>query len=71
MKCVETGVINPATIKEVEILKGEIQLYRTIKHERVVQYYGTMQDNKSISIFMEYMAGVRRLLYFMVLMHSS
>ena len=51
MKCVETGVLNPASNREVEVLKGEIQLYKTIQHERVVRYYGTAQDNKSISIF--------------------
>ena len=58
MKCVETGLINAATLKEVEVLQREIQLYKTLKHERIVKYHGTSQDNKSISIFMEYMEGV-------------
>lgn len=57
MKCVETGAINTATLKEVEVLKREIQLYKTLKHERIVSYFGTWQDNRSISIFMEYMVG--------------
>ena len=58
MKCVETGVVNPASLKEVQVLKTEIELYKTMKNDRIVSYYGTMQDSKSISIFMEYMAGV-------------
>lgn len=58
MKCVETGAINTATLKEVEVLQREIQLYKTLRHERIVNYYGTMQDNKTLSIFMEYMEGV-------------
>ena len=61
MKCVETGVVNPASLKEVQVLKTEIELYKTMQHERVVRYYGTIQDSRSISIFMEYMTGVRRI----------
>jgi len=57
MKCVETGVINAATLKEVEVLQREMQLYKTLKHERIVNYYGTIQDARSISIFMEFMEG--------------
>lgn len=62
MKCVETGVVNPASLKEVQVLKTEIELYKTMKHDRIVSYYGTLHDSKSISIFMEYMAGVSGLL---------
>ena len=58
MKCVETGVINSNTLKDVEVLQREIQLYKTLKHDRIVNYYGTLKDQKSISIFMEYMEGV-------------
>lgn len=58
MKFVETGVINSNTLKDVEVLQREIQLYKTLKHDRIVNYYGTLQDQKSISIFMEYMEGV-------------
>lgn len=82
MKCVETGAINTATLKEVEVLKREIQLYKTLKHERIVSYFGTWQDNRSISIFMEYMVGVRsthliymwndlRPFYFVVVFHCG
>jgi len=56
-KCVEIGVKNAATDEKVKMIKEEIELYRSIKHKRVVNYYGTMEDSKSISIFMEYMAG--------------
>lgn len=57
MKCVETGSVNPSSIKEVEILHKEINLYKSLNHERIVHYYGSMQDNKSLMIFMEYMEG--------------
>ncbi|XP_066936555.1 mitogen-activated protein kinase kinase kinase 2-like isoform X2 [Clytia hemisphaerica] len=57
MKCVETGSVNPAAMQEVEILHREINLYKTLKHQRIVCYYGSIQDTKSLSIFMEYMEG--------------
>jgi len=57
MKVVETTFSNPATQKEVRALEGEIQLLKNLNHERVVTYFGTAHDSKSISIFMEYMAG--------------
>ncbi|XP_047138085.1 mitogen-activated protein kinase kinase kinase 3 isoform X1 [Hydra vulgaris] len=57
MKYIETGHINTAALKEVEILQREISLYKTLNHERIVEYYGTIQANTSISIFMEYMEG--------------
>lgn len=58
MKCVETGSVSPAAMQEVEILHREINLYKTLKHHRIVSYYGSIQDVKSLSIFMEYMDGV-------------
>eukprot|EP00795_Rhopilema_esculentum_P013833 gene13833-4769_t len=57
MKMVETALTNPATQKEVRALEAEIQLLKNLNHERVVTYFGTNHDSKSISIFMEYMAG--------------
>ena len=70
MKCVETGVVNPASLKEVQVLKTEIELYKSMKHERIVSYYGTVQDSRSISIFMEYMSGVRGISFrFLFLYH--
>ena len=58
MKCVETGAVSPAAMQEVETLHREINLYKTLKHHRIVSYYGSIQDTKSLSIFMEYMDGV-------------
>ena len=58
MKCIETGHINTTTLKEVEILQREIELYKTLNHERIVKYFGTFQASTSLSIFMEYMEGV-------------
>eukprot|EP00112_Aurelia_sp_Birch-Aquarium-sp1_P010104 Seg2175.4 transcript_id=Seg2175.4/GoldUCD/mRNA.D3Y31 product="Mitogen-activated protein kinase kinase kinase 2" protein_id=Seg2175.4/GoldUCD/D3Y31 len=57
MKVVETAFTNPATQKEVQALEAEIQLLKNLNHERVVTYFGTAHDSKSISIFMEYLAG--------------
>ena len=51
-------VINFCFLQEVRALEGEIQLLKNLNHERVVTYFGTAHDSKSISIFMEYMAGV-------------
>ena len=45
-------------LQEVRALEAEIQLLKNLHHERVVTYFGTVHDSKSISIFMEYMAGV-------------
>ena len=71
MKCVETGLINAATLKEVEVLQREIQLYKTLNHERIVQYFGTTQDQKSISIFMEYMEEVSPVVLLFIRMISA
>lgn len=59
MKCVETGSVSPAAMQEVETLHREINLYKKLKHHRIVSYYGSIQDTKSLSIFMEYMEGVK------------
>jgi len=42
----------------VKALQTEIDLLRNLRHDRVVQYYGSLQDRSSLSIFMEYMPGV-------------
>jgi len=39
-------------------LNCEIQLLKTLQHERIVQYYGTVQQPDVLSIFMEYLPGV-------------
>lgn len=41
-------------------LECEIQLLKTLRHDRIVQYYGCLRDpeEKKLSIFVEYMPGV-------------
>jgi len=42
----------------VEALRSEIQLLKSLQHERIVQYYGTLEQPDVLSIFMEYLPGV-------------
>ena len=37
----------------------ELQLLKNLRHERIVTYYGTERTDGKLSIFMEYMPGVR------------
>lgn len=48
-------------LQEVSALECEIQLLKNLQHDRIVQYYGCLKDQaeKTLSIFMEYMPGVR------------
>ncbi|NWI02913.1 M3K3 kinase, partial [Tichodroma muraria] len=47
------------TSKEVNALECEIQLLKTLRHDRIVQYYGCLRDpeEKKLSIFVEYLPG--------------
>lgn len=47
--------------QEVSALECEIQLLKNLQHDRIVQYYGCLRDRaeKTLTIFMEYMPGVR------------
>lgn len=47
-------------LQEVNALECEIQLLKTLRHERIVQYYGCLRDaeERKLSIFVEYMPGV-------------
>jgi len=45
--------------QEVKALRSEIQLLKSLQHERIVQYYGTLEQPDVLSIFMEYLPGVR------------
>ena len=45
--------------QEVKALECEIQLLKNIHHDRIVQYFGSHEDEHVLSIFMEYMPGVR------------
>lgn len=49
-----------SVFQEVNALECEIQLLKNLLHERIVQYYGCLRDpqEKTLSIFMEYMPGV-------------
>ena len=47
--------------QEVRALENEVQLLRNFQHERIVQYYGCQEDNSVLSIFIEFMPGVRAL----------
>ena len=44
--------------QEVKALMCEIQLLKSLDHLRIVKYHGTRQDERVLSIFMEYMPGV-------------
>lgn len=41
-------------------MECEIQLLKTLRHDRIVQYYGCLRDpeERKLSIFVEYMPGV-------------
>ncbi|KAI8477840.1 Mitogen-activated protein kinase kinase kinase 2 [Branchiostoma belcheri] len=49
-----------ASKQEVKALECEIQLLKNLQHERIVQYYGCIQDENRLCIFMEYMPGIRQ-----------
>ena len=40
------------------MLQLEIEMLKTLAHERIVQYYGTKMENEELFIFVEYMPGV-------------
>lgn len=58
MKEVKLCKKNKETSKEVKALMMEIKLLKGIHHPRIVQYFGCMETEDSLRIFMEYMAGV-------------
>ncbi|CAL8294141.1 unnamed protein product [Lota lota] len=47
------------TSKEVNALECEIQLLKNLRHERIVQYYGSLRDleQRKLTIFVEFMPG--------------
>lgn len=50
---------NGVQTKEVTALENEIALLKNMQHERIVQYIGCQRDEFTLSVFMEYMPGVR------------
>ncbi|KAG8138714.1 hypothetical protein E2320_001503, partial [Naja naja] len=58
--CYDVDIGRELSVKqEVNALECEIQLLKTLRHERIVQYYGCLRDpeERKLSIFMEYMPG--------------
>nr|CAB3263625.1 mitogen-activated protein kinase kinase kinase 2-like [Phallusia mammillata] len=57
VKQVEIHADSHDASKEIKALQTEIDLLRSLKHERIVHYYGCSEDTNTLSIFMEYMPG--------------
>jgi len=53
------------TLQEIRALQCEIQLLQSLQHPHIVQYFGSEEDTSVLSIFMEYVPGVR-LCYFLL-----
>ena len=45
-------------LQAVESLEKEIRILKRVKHDHIVQYYGTERSSNCVRIFMEYMEGV-------------
>ncbi|XP_014662122.1 PREDICTED: mitogen-activated protein kinase kinase kinase 2-like isoform X2 [Priapulus caudatus] len=57
VKKVQLSQHNHEQRKEVIALECEIQLLKNMRHERIVQYFGSLQDEHELCIFMEHMTG--------------
>ncbi|XP_009859795.3 mitogen-activated protein kinase kinase kinase 2-like [Ciona intestinalis] len=57
VKQVEIIADNSDATKEIKALQTEIELLRSLQHERIVQYYGCTEESNTLSIFMELMPG--------------
>ncbi|XP_055956740.1 uncharacterized protein LOC126821892 isoform X2 [Patella vulgata] len=57
VKIVQLGNLNAKAPKEVRALENELNLLKSFKDERIVQYYGCQNEDKVLSIFIEYMPG--------------
>eukprot|EP00048_Salpingoeca_helianthica_P008419 m.122267 g.122267 ORF g.122267 m.122267 type:complete len:601 (-) comp14596_c3_seq2:117-1919(-) len=55
------GDSGETNLKELQALESEIALLRNLRHERIVMYYGTDRTSEHLTIFMEYVPGVRAL----------
>ena len=51
--------VKNSLLQAVESLEKEIKILKNVKHDRIVQYYGTQRNKECVCIFMEYMEGVR------------
>eukprot|EP00802_Teleaulax_amphioxeia_P010472 Tamp_10500.p1 GENE.Tamp_10500~~Tamp_10500.p1 ORF type:complete len:561 (-),score=122.97 Tamp_10500:325-2007(-) len=54
VKCVELGNVSDADMEEI---RNEVQLLRSLKHRHVVQYIATHQMEGSLNILMEFCPG--------------
>eukprot|EP00282_Hemiselmis_andersenii_P004399 CAMPEP_0114170444 /NCGR_PEP_ID=MMETSP0043_2-20121206/34150_1 /TAXON_ID=464988 /ORGANISM="Hemiselmis andersenii, Strain CCMP644" /LENGTH=93 /DNA_ID=CAMNT_0001268063 /DNA_START=6 /DNA_END=284 /DNA_ORIENTATION=+ len=54
VKCVE---LNNVSAEELEEIKNEVNLLRTLRHRHVVSYIGTHTMEGSFNILMEYCPG--------------
>jgi hypothetical protein len=59
VKQVHVYCANDDVSKEVKALQCEIQLLKSLQHERIVQYYGTQEEPNLLCIFMNLCLGVR------------
>lgn len=57
VKQVQLGIMNADVSREVRALENEVLLLKNFQHERIVQYYGCQEENKVLSIFIEFMPG--------------
>lgn len=56
-KIVEIATTEDRAAKEVKDLECDIQLLKGLRHDRIIQYYGSHDDGHILSIFMEYITG--------------
>lgn len=45
-------------MQKIQSLESEINIYKSLRHERIVPYFDTVQREAVFYIFMEYMPGV-------------
>ena len=57
VKRVDLGFRNYKLKKQVDALKQEIKVLRTLKHRHIVRYYKMLLDDNSVSLLMEYVKG--------------
>ncbi|KAK6961715.1 GIMAP protein [Biomphalaria glabrata] len=57
LKQVDLGNLNSKISKEVYALLNEVRILSKIQHKRIIQYIGCQENEKSLSIFLEFMPG--------------
>ena len=51
------GTTSTTQEKKVRALEHEIKLLESLHHQNIVNYLGTMKDEKNINVFLEYVSG--------------